>query len=52
MQHRKKYENQKTLGKSGIRFAKREDFAEEVVIRSIGRRSAEMGQQASDRRML
>ena len=31
------YENQKTLGKSGIRFAKREDFPEEVVVRRVGR---------------
>src|SRR5580704_16714605 len=52
MQHRKKYENQKALGESGVRFAKREDFAEEVVVGCVGRRSSEMGQQVSDRRML
>src|SRR5580704_11322091 len=52
MQHRKKYENQKTLSESGIRFAKREDFAEEIVVGRVGRRSSQMGQQATDRRML
>jgi hypothetical protein len=37
MQHRKKYENQKTLGEGRIRFAKRKDFAEEVVVGGVGR---------------